>query len=551
MMRKAKVVLVALLVVILGFSIIGCGKASQSDSSSTPATNQSANSNQNNTESVNNKDELVLAVFADTDDGFDPTTGWGRYGSPLFQSTLLAFDNSLNITNDLATKYSVSEDGLTWTVEIRKDVSFSDGVPLTANDVVYTFEKAKNSGSVVDLEMLANVKAISDYTVEYQLHSKNSTFINTLITTGIVPQHAHNAGYAESPIGSGPFVFVQWDKGQQLIVNKNPNYYGKQPNFQKVTFLYLDQSTALAAAKAGQVDIAAIPAAFANQKVANMRIEALQTVDNRGIMFPYVPSGQQTADGIAVGNDVTADIAIRKAINVAVDRELLVEGVLEGYGTPAYTMVDGLPWWNPDTVIYDADMQQAKAILLEGGWQEGAADGILHKGSLKAEFKLLYPASDPTRQALALAVTDLIRPLGINIIPEGKSWDELYKLMHANAVLFGWGAHTPLEMYNLYSSEMQGSGSYNAGFYSNPQVDKYMELALAATTANEAYAYWQKAQWDGTTGLSAKGDAPWAWLVNLEHVYLVNEQLDIGEQRIQPHGHGWPITANIAEWQWE
>ena len=535
MMKKAKVVLAVLLVMILGFSI-----------------NHLANRNQNNTETVgNNRDELVLAVFADTDDGFDPTTGWGRYGSPLFQSTLLAFDNSLKITNDLATNYSVSENGLTWTVEIRQDVSFSDGVPLTAKDVVYTFETAKNSGSVVDLEVLASVNAIDDHAVEFQLHSKNSTFINTLITTGIVPQHAHNADYAEQPIGSGPFVFVQWDKGQQLIVNKNPNYYGKQPNFQKVTFLYLDQNTALAAAKAGQVDVAAIPAAFANQKVENMRIEALQTVDNRGIMFPYVPSGQQTADGIPVGNDVTADIAIRKAINVAVDRKLLVEGVLEGYGTPAYTMVDGLPWWNPDTVIYDADIKQAQAILLEGGWQEGAADGILRKGSLKAEFTLLYPASDPTRQALALAVTDLIRPLGIKIIPEGKSWDELYKLMHANAVLFGWGAHTPLEMYNLYSSKMQGSGSYNAGFYSNPQVDKYMEQALAASTAEEAYEYWQKAQWDGTTGLSAKGDAPWAWLVNLEHVYLVNEQLDIGKQRIQPHGHGWPITANIAEWQWK
>jgi hypothetical protein len=123
--------------------------------------------------------------------------------------------------------------------------------------------------------------------------------------------------------------------------------------------------------------------------------------------------------------------------------------------------------------------------------------------------------------------------------------------MYSNAVLFGWGSHDPLEIYNIYSSDNKGVGFYNTIYYSNKVVDEYMEKALSSISESEAIEYWKKAQWDGSTGLSAKGDAPWAWLVNLDHLYLVNEKLDIGVQKVQPHDHGWPITDNIVQWKWK
>ncbi len=497
--------------------------------------------------SVTKSDDLVVAIGAEPDTGFDPTKGWGRYGSPLFQSTLLKRDDDLKIVNDLAAGYEISEDGKVWTVKLRGDVLFSDGKPLTSEDVKFTFDTAASNGAAIDLTNLASVEAGPNEVI-FKLKKPQSTFVYFLITTGIVPKHAYSSTYAEKPIGSGPYTFVQWDRGQQLIVEANANYYGRKPHFQKLTFLFLNEDAAFAAAKAGTVDIAYIPSAFSKQQVAGMYLEAVKSVDNRGIAFPYVKAGGKTEEGYPIGNDVTSDVAIRKAINAVMDRQQLVDGILEGHGSPAYTANDGLPWWNEESVIKDNDAEAAAKILSEGGWTDSDNDGIVEKGTLKAEFTLIYPSGDVTRQSLALAAADMVQAAGIRMNVEGKSWDEIEKLMHANAILLGWGSHDPLEMYNLYSSSFGGVDYYNTGFYSNPSVDKWFQQALDARTEEEALSYWKKAQWDGQTGLSVKGDAPWAWLVNIDHLYLVKDGLDIGKQRIQPHGHGWPLTDNIESW---
>ena len=496
------------------------------------------------------KKELVLALGSEPDGGFDPINGWGRYGSPLFQSTLLKRDQDMNIINDLATGYEVSEDGLTWTVSIREDAKFSDGQPLTSEDVVFTFEKLMESSSTVDLTFVDSVTSKSDYSLEFKLKSPRSTFISNLIATGIVPKKSYTSEYYQNPIGSGPLVLVQWDKGQQIIVKPNENYYGQKPNFDKITFLFLEEDAAFAAAKAGQLDMTAIPPSYASQKIEGMKLTEVSSVDNRGIMFPTVKSGEADADSNPIGNDVTSYLAIRQAINVALDRQAIVDGVLEGYGTKAYSICDKMPWWNEETVTTDNDVDLAKKILADGGWIDADGDGISEKDNIKAEFNLVYPSGDQLRQSLAMVVADMVKPIGINIVIEAKTWDEIEAVLHKDAILMGWGSQDPLEMYNVYSSKMKGVEWYNPGYYENQKVDEYMEKALQARSEEEANEYWKKAQWDGETGLSGKGDVPWVWLVNRSHLYLVNDKLDIGKQQIQPHGHGWPLTSNIEQWKW-
>ncbi len=499
-------------------------------------------------EEQHNPETLTLAIGGEPEAGFDPTTGWGRYGSPLFQSTLLKRDQDLEITTDLAKDYQVSGDGLHWTVQLREDVVFSDGEELTAEDVSFTYETAMQAQSVVDLSNLKKIEVKSEDEVVFHLEKPQSTFITTLLTLGIVPKHAYGNDYAENPIGTGPYQMVEWRKGEQLIVEKNPNYYGEEPEFKRLTFLFIEEDQALAAAKTGIVDVLSVPATLAEQNISGMNRLSFKSVDNRGVMLP-IPEPYENEAGERVGNEVTSDLYIRQAMNYAVDRQAIVDGVLNGEGTKSFSSVDGLPWGNEDAVV-EYDVEKAKQLMQEGGWKKGT-DGIYQKDEIKASFTLYYPTGDQLRQSLSLVFAEMMNEFGIEVKTEGKSWNDLEKVMHANPVMMGWGSHDPVELYYLFSSKMQGVEYYNSNYYANQTIDQYFQKAIQETSQEKANEYWKKIQWDGKTGVSAKGDAPWVWLVNIHHIYYVKEGLDIGDQKVQPHGHGWPITDFITEWKWK
>ena len=498
------------------------------------------------------KDTLILAVGGENAEGYDPTRGWGAYGNPLFQSTLLRRDADLNIVGDLATSWQLSADRLTWTVALREDVKFSDGTALTAQDVAFTFETTAKAAGQIDLTSMASVAAKDDATVVFTLVKPDITFIDHLVTLGIVPRHLHGPDYARRPVGSGPYKFVQWDEGQQLIVEANEHYYDGVPPIKRLVFLFTEEDASFAAAKAGKVDVVGVPSSLAKQTIDGMKLHVVRSVDNRGLMFPMGKNeGKATPAGLPIGNDVTADPAIRKAVNYAMDRQALVDGILEGFGSPAYGVADNLPWDNAEIRIKDNDPEKARAILTEAGWKDTDGDGIVEKDGLKAEFSIVYNSKDSLRQGLALAVADMLRPVGMKANVFGHSWDEIKtQLTHANVVVYGFGDHSPQEMLKLYRTPGAEPMYWNAGFYSNPIVDSYFTQAMTAPEFKASLPFWKKAQWDGSTGFGIPGDAAWAWMVNLDHTYFVSECLDLGKSQMEPHGHGWPITANIHQWKW-
>lgn len=501
-------------------------------------------------ESKKNK-ELVMAIGSEPDGGFDPVVGWGRYGSPLFQSTLVETDENMEIVMDLARDYKVSENGLTWTFPLREDAYFTDGERVTAEDIVFTFESAKDSGSIVDLTNMKKVSLVDENTVEFGLEKPDSSFIYTIAATGIVPKHAYGPDYGENPIGSGPFKLVQWDKGQQIIMQANEDYYGKVPGMKKVTVLFMQEDAALAAAQSGQVDIAQTSANLADQEIEGMRLEVVESIDNRGLTLPYLSDeGKADENGYKIGNDVTSDIAIRRALSYGIDREALVEDVLNGFGRPAYSEADGMPWSSSKAMV-EYNVGKAKNILEEAGWVDTDKDGIREKNGQKAQFNLLYAASDSTRQALANAVSLQAEELGIKITIEGTSWDVIDQRMFSEGVVMGWGVQSPIETYLLYHSDNMGRDYYNPEYFSNERVDKHIDDAMSSLDREESMEHWKKVQWDGETGVATQGESPWVWLVNVDHLYYVREGLNIGTQKIHPHGHAWPLVANLRDWTWE
>ena len=318
--------------------------------------------------------------------------------------------------------------------------------------------------------------------------------------------------------------------------------------------VFLDTDAAYAAVKSGDVDMASINGDLAKEEVKGTKILDIPSIETYGVEFPMVKNtGEKTDSGYEIGNDVTSDEAIRKALNTAVDRQGMVDGVLNGYGTVSTTGLEKMPWLNKDTVLDESEynnMDEAKKILSDGGWKDSDNDGILEKDNTKASFKLLYTSGN-YRQELGLEFQKMAKELGIEITLEERTWDTILEDIHKEAVLFGFGSGDPSELYNLYYSKAANTAVEwdNAGFYSNKKVDENIDKALNCESEDDALKYWQKVQLDGDSGASAKGDAPYCWLVNANHVYIVSENFDIGSPVVQPHGGR--IFDNVTQWSWK
>ena len=495
---------------------------------------------------------VVLAMDIEPPQGFDPIVTTHYAG--LFQSALLKRDMDLNLVGDLAESYDVSDDGRTIDVTLKDNLKFSDGSPLRPLDVVFTFNEAKNNpASSTDLSELENIQATEDNHVVFTLSQPNIFFVDKLAGLGIVPEASYGQDYGTNPIGSGPLKLIQWKPGEQLICEPNPYYYGSKINYDKVVILFTNPDAAGVLAKSQSADVIRIPCEMSAESFEGYHLVSLKTCDNRGIALPYLPDTGKTTDdsclvsGAPLGNKVTSDKAIRKALNIAIDRQALIEGALLGQGSPAYSICDGMPWNNSQANLdEDGNVALANKILDEAGWKT-SADGIREKQGVKASFELWFAYKD--RENLALAFCDTAKKIGLEVTPHYADWSEVEKHMYSQAVLFGWGGYNPVDVYYNYSSTTKGYEYYNSNFYGNKDVDAHLEKAKHSLSMKEAEHELKLAQWDGSQGFSSKGDCPWVWLVNENHCYLVRDGLDIGKQKIQPHAGGWPVIETISSWK--
>lgn len=545
------IVIIAIIGIISSLS--GCVSSSTQDSELGSASDSESGSEAASS-APEASDELVVNVYSHTGEpeaGFDPLLGWGCGHvnfEPLIQSTLFKSADDGSIINDLATGYSVSSDGKTWTVNLRDDVNFTDGEKLTAKDVAFTFNTAVGSNSELDMSNLEKAEAINDTAVEFKLKEPQSSFIWRLRYVGIVPEHAYEKEtYGRNPIGSGPYKLVQWDRGQQAIFEYNPAYYGQEPYFKKITMLFLDKDTAFAAAKSGEVDISEIEISNVNQIVDGYNIISLPSSRAFGVSFPMQNNtGKESLQGDPIGNNVTADMAIRKALNTGIDRKAILDGVLYGKGDVEYTGVDQREFGNPEAKIEDSNPEEAIKILENAGWKDIDGDGIREKNGTEAEFDLYYSSSDQTRQALSVAVSEQAQKMGIKINLIGTNWDEIYANQYSSAVLYAYSSIDTFNLYQQYHSKEADDTYRNPGLYSNPVVDGYLESALRASDQEEATKYWQLAAYDGNTGYGPAGDASWLWLVTMDYLYVVDDTLDIGTPQ---KNAGSDILGNIYEWK--
>ncbi len=493
--------------------------------------------------------ELKLAIGSEPTEGFDPLLGWSHGSYLLLHSPLLKQNADLSWQNVLTQAVTPNQDGKGWLIRLKPNLTFSNGAPLTAEDVAFTYNSAAQGGGKIDMGNFVSAKVLSPTEVAITLSAPQSTFVNVLGSLGIVSKQDYDAkAYAQKPVGAGPYRLVSFLPGQQLVVEANPYYAGGNNDFKRLVFVFIDEESAYAAAQSSQLDLVRIAPSLAPTVSASLKLWVRPSVENRGIVFPIPPAGGKDAKGYPIGNDVTSDVAVRRAINYAIDRKLLADQLLEGHAIPAYSAVEGLPWLNKATAFKDGDAAHANALLDEAGWKMGS-DGIRHKGDLRAAFTLWYTSGDSTRRDLAEAVRAMLKPIGLEVSLKSGSWEQVEREMHANPVLMGWGSLDPMELYHHYQSGSGGVEFYNPGYYSNPVVDGHLKQALDAPNWQAAVPFWQQVEWDGKTGAGVQGDAAWAWLLNVQHTYLANRCIDLGKGAPEIHG-SWSLLNNLQDWRW-
>ena len=495
------------------------------------------------------KDEVVISVGKYiVGEGFDPTMGWGYWDPDPFHSALMGHDAKNHLVKELATDVQRSADGLKYTFTIRSDAKFSDGHPLTAEDVAFTYETTKKAGSIVDLTVMEEVRVLSPTQVEFTLSKPWSVFLETAAALGIVPKHAYKEGYATAPVGSGPWKVVSFQKEQQLIMEPNEYYYGEKPKLKKVTVLNLGDDAILAAAQSGQVDLVFSPPEFASASVPNMKLVLMDTIDSFCVNLPQEPEHEE--NGMLVGNNVTSDPAIRTALNIGIDRKTIIENALAGFGKPTMNFAEALYWVNNDLQESDNRVDEAVKVLEAGGWKDTDGDGIREKNGMKAEFVINGRSNDLPRYNTAVALAQDAKKLGINIIAKSTPWSEARKVARNIPTVWAIGDYTPQGVYNYFHSSQIGVNVINnSAMYRNPTVDAHIDRALAAVTDEEMLKEFRAAQWDGVTG--PKVDVPYLWIATVQVPYLVNNQLDLGQMRVGERAQGMGILVTLDQWQWK
>lgn len=421
----------------------------------------------------------------------------------LVFASLTSSNENLEIIPDIAVgDPAISEDGLQWTFDLKEGVLFHDGVELTAHDVVFTYNiflhedyTGPRAGSFTSLE---SIEALGDHQVQFTLSEPDARF-GTLTGYAILPRHLledvpvaelgdYQAFNIDQPIGAGPFRFVSWTSGQSLVLEAFEDYHGGRPYLDRVTYRFVqDFNTLVLLLGQGEVDYA-----------TGLPPEEVPTVEG----YPNVDVHSTLALrydflGYNLRNPLFQDKRVRQALTHAIDRQEIVDTVMEGNATVAHAPVSPLSWaYNDDVPVFDFDPQRAKALFAEAGWTPGE-DGILQKNGERFAFEILSNDGNTVRRDLGIIVQQQLAEIGIEVTPRQMEWGAfLDRILAPNfdfdATILAWGLALDPDPSAIWHSREIEQGLNNIG-YSSPVVDAISESNIRIMDQDERAAELAKA----------------------------------------------------------
>ena len=384
----------------------------------------------------------------------------------------------------------------TWEFKLRPNVKFHDGSPFTADDVVFTFERAgnvPNSPSSFGLYTKGKrVTKVDDLTVHLVTEGPAPLLPNDVSNISIISKKAAEGAttgdfnQAKAAIGTGPYKLVEWVPGDRIVVAKNDAYWGDKPLFDKVTFKPIKADPArVAALLAGDVDfIENVPTADVERLKKEKNVNLSQGVSNRIIYLHMDHFRDKTpfATGPAEGKNPLRDLRVRQAISKAINRPAIVERVMEGVAIPAGQLLPETFFGVSKTLQPEKyDPEGAKKLLAEAGYPNGF--GLtLHSpnGRYINDAKIAQAVGQMLSR---VGIATQVETLPPNVFFTRASQGGPNKEPEFSLILVGWGSGTgeassPLRSLLMTYDNAKGNGASNRGRYSNPEADKLIDQAL-------------------------------------------------------------------------
>jgi peptide/nickel transport system substrate-binding protein len=490
---------------------------------------------------------MVLASSAE-DETLDPLAGYGEDGATKIFDGLVMRDADLRLQPALATALPEPDaDGTAWRVTLRDGVTFHDGSSFGPEDVVATYtallDPATASPLVTSFGMLERVERTGEREVVFHLRHPYAPFPQKLVL-GIVPSEAvrpgvpvTESGFGSAPVGTGPYRLAEWRKGDRMVLVANPDYWDGAPAVETVRIVVAaDDNTRAQRLQAGEFDGTVLPPRLAGtfEDLEGYSVVSHASADYRAVTLPS-------------GNPVTADPAVRRALNLAVDREGMIRAILGGRGKPAHTPIpQALRQFAAPEATFPHDPGQAERLLDEAGWTRHG-DGVRSKDGTPLRFTLMYPASDTVRRDFAVAFASDAAGIGAEVRLEGLGWDAIEPRMGQDALVLGGGNvfDPDLVAYPLLHSSFSADGYNNPGSYANDAVDAALDEGRRSLDEDVRAAAYRRLQRDYV-------DAPgFVFLAFLDHTYVVRDRWTGYQEIVEPHVHGvtWGPWWNLQDWR--
>jgi len=404
-------------------------------------------------------------------------------------SSLIQADENFQPVPDLAESWEASSDGLTYTFYLRRDATFHDGSPITSEDVKFSVELALKYGSICARGLgtvIDRIETPDPYTVVFHLKAPYPEFLNPYDGIGphcssVLKKELYEGTdpltnpYNFQPVGSGPFKFVEWVKGSHIVLERYEGYFGEGPYIDRIIFRIIPDPMTLAMAfETGEVD-------WIPFTVPASEVERLNDLPNARVFFHGSPCGVSLILAYNLRQEPFNDVAVRRALTAAIDKQRIVELVYYGGAKVPDSYVIPTPfsewWYNPEARQIGYDPALAKKILDEAGY-------TVKEGGWRFHMTLKHTTGYPEHLKVAELIKEDLKKIGVDmriISLEHAAWHEqVFQRWDFDATLIPFcSGPTPPTLKRFHTENIKRISWANCLGYSNPEYDALFELMIS------------------------------------------------------------------------